>query len=215
MENTMHILRHVGIYFLLLAAACLSQPRPAFSQSAPAASPSPQLRDDQHDFGFDFGTGKTHTSRLPHPLTGSTTWTEMDGVTVVQKAWDGRGNLAVLESDGPAGHLELLALRLYDPQAHQWSINFASSNVGVLNVSWGRPVIGEFKNGRGELYDQEPYEDRTILVRFTFLSLSPDSARSAQAFSADGGQTWETNWINTYTRGPGKNDEKDGSGKKH
>jgi hypothetical protein len=153
-------------------------------------------RDGQHDFDFDIGAWKTHTSRLVHPLTGSTTWTEMDGVTVVRKLWGGKANLAELESDGPTGHLELLALRLYNPQARQWSLNFATSNVGVLSV----PMVGEFKDGRGEFYDQEPYNGRSILVRFRMWSISEDSAQSEQAFSDDGGKTWETNWVNKYTR---------------
>jgi hypothetical protein len=170
----------------------------------PSASPvrasGPQdvaaRRDGQHDFDFDIGTWKTRTSRLQHPLTGSKTWIEMEGTTVVRKIWDGRANLAEFEADGPTGHLELLSLRLYDPQDHQWSLNFATSQIGTISV----PMIGEFNNGRGEFYDQEPFNGRTIWVRFTFFSISPDSAQSEQAFSDDGGKTWETNWINKYTR---------------
>jgi len=69
---------------------------------------------------------------LQHPLTGSTTWVQYDGTTTVRKIWDGRANLVELEVDGAAGHLELLSLRLYDPQSHQWSLNVASSRAGVL-----------------------------------------------------------------------------------
>jgi hypothetical protein len=162
--------------------------------------------DGQHDFDFAFGTWKEHTSRLQQPLTGSTTWIEMDGTSVVRKIWNGRANLTELESDGPTGHLELLALRLYDPQAHQWSLTFATSKVGILGMP---PTIGEFKNGRGEFYDQEPFNGRAILVRFTIFSINADSAQSEQAFSDDGGKTWETNWINKYTR------VKDGSDEAH
>jgi hypothetical protein len=169
------------------------------------AQPLSAEQSGQHDFDPAFGTWKEHSSRLQHPLTGSTTWAEMDGISVVHKVWNGRANLTELESDGPAGHLELLALRLYDPQAHQWSLTFATSKVGVLGMP---PTIGEFKNGRGEFYDQESYNGRTIMVRFTFVSPTPDTARSEQAFSADGGKTWEVNWINNYTRVP---DEKDSS----
>ena len=48
-------------------------------------------------------------------------------------------------------------------------------------------------------YDQEDYQGRAILVRFTFQSLTPDTSRDEQAFSADGGKTWEVNWINDQT----------------
>jgi hypothetical protein len=197
----MKTIRRIGTCILVGVISCVLHSVSPFAQAVAAAAPSsPQLRDGRHDFDFDFGTWKTHTSRLQHPLTGSTTWIETEGTTVVRKVWNGRGNLAVLESDGPTGHLELLALRLYDPQARQWNVNFATSNVGVLNSPVGRPVIGEFKDGQGVFYDQEPYNDRAILIRFTFIPLTPDSARSEQAFSSDGGKTWETNWINIYTR---------------
>jgi hypothetical protein len=154
------------------------------------------LRDGQHDFDFDFGTWNMHIRRLRHPLTDSASWFEMNGTTTVTKVWGGKANIAEVEADGPTGPLELLALRLYNPQAHQWATSFATSNVGVLSV----PCIGEFTNGVGEFIDQEPYGDRTILVRFNIQSLSADKARSEQAFSNDGGKTWETNWINDYTR---------------
>jgi hypothetical protein len=87
-------------------------------------------------------------------------------------------------------------MRLYNPQAHQWSLNFASSNSGTLGV----PMIGEFKNGRGEFYDQETFNGRMILVRFVFTADSAGSTRDEQSFSEDGGKTWEVNWINTATR---------------
>jgi len=101
-----------------------------------------------------------------------------------------------LEVDGPTGHVEGLSLRLYNPQSHQWSLNFANSGGGTLSV----PTIGEFKNGRGEFYDQEAFNGRTILVRNVWSDITPDSCHFEQAFSDDGGKTWELNWIATDTR---------------
>src|SRR5438132_12006833 len=69
-------------------------------------------RDGQHDFDFEIGTWKTHLKRLLHPLTGSTTWVEYDGTSIVRKVWNGRANLVELDVTGPAGHIEALALRL-------------------------------------------------------------------------------------------------------
>lgn len=149
------------------------------------------LRDGQHDFDFEVGTWKTHVSRLLHPLTGSNAWGQYDGTSVVSKVWNGRANLVELEADGPAGHLELASFRLYNPQAHQWSLNVASSRGGTFGV----PTVGEFKNGRGEFYDQETFNDRAILVRFVISNITARSCHFEQAFSADGGQTWEVNWI--------------------
>jgi hypothetical protein len=152
--------------------------------------------DGRHDFDFEFGTWKTHLSRLLHPLTGSKTWVDYDGTTVVRKVWNGRSNLIELDADGPQGHFEGLNLRLYNPQSHQWSLNFASSRDGTF----GPPSIGEFKQGRGEFYDQETFHGRAIFVRFVITDITPASVRFEQAFSDDGGKTWEVNWIATDTR---------------
>lgn len=153
-------------------------------------------RDGQHDFDFEIGTWKTQLRRLTRPLTGSTTWVEYEGTTVVRKVWNGRANLAELKVSGPAGSIEGLSLRLYNPQSRQWSLNFANISNGTLTP----PTIGEFKDGRGEFYNQETYNGRAILVRFVITKLSTDSYRFEQAFSDDGGKTWEVNWIAVDTR---------------
>jgi hypothetical protein len=155
-------------------------------------------RDGRLDFDFELGTWKTHLRRLVHPLTGSSTWVEYDGTSVVRKVWDGRANLLELEVTGPAGHIEALSLRLYNPDSGQWSLNFASSAGGTI----GQPTVGEFRNGRGEFYDQETIGGRAVLVRFIISDIRPDSCHFEQAFSADGGKTWEVNWIATDTRLP-------------
>jgi hypothetical protein len=155
-----------------------------------------QPRDGRHDFDFEIGTWKTHVSRRLHPLTGSTTWVAMDGTSVCRKVWDGRANLLELEAEGPSGHFEGLSLRLYNPQSHQWSLNYSNSSDGTLS----QPTIGEFRNGRGEFYDQETLNGRAILVRFIISDITPSSCHFEQSFSDDGGKTWEVNWIATDTR---------------
>jgi hypothetical protein len=166
------------------------------AQQSPAIAPPGADSHGAHDFDFDFGAWQTHSRRLLHPLTGANDWVEMRGTTVVSKVWGGRANLAEFQADGPAGHLELLALRVYDPVNHQWSINFATPNVGTLGI----PGIGAMRNGRLEFYDQEPVNGKAILVRFSIWGIDANTARSEQAFSADGGRTWEVNWINDYSR---------------
>jgi hypothetical protein len=174
---------------------------PALAQTTPAtpgkaAQPIATERDGQHDFDFEIGTWKTHLRRLVHPLTGSTQWIELQGTSVVRKIWDGRANLVELEADGPEGHIEGLSVRLYNPQSHQWSLNFANSKGGTF----GQPTVGEFKDGRGEFFDQEIYNGRMILVRNVWSDIAADSCRFEQAFSDDGGKTWEVNWIAIDTR---------------
>ncbi len=175
-------MKYLGTLLLLLVAV------PAFAQT--------NQPDGRHDFDFEIGSWKTHLRRLSRPLTGSTTWVEYDGTTVVRKVLDGRANLVELKVDGPAGRLEGLSLRLYNPQSRQWSLNFANIDDGTLST----PTIGEFKDGRGEFYDQETYNGRAILVRFVITKITQDSYRFEQAFSDDGGKTWEVNWIAIDTR---------------
>jgi hypothetical protein len=130
------------------------------------------------------------------PLTGSSTWVEYEGTTVVRKVWDGKANLVELDVSGLAGRIEGLSLRLYNPQARQWSLNFSSSAGGTLSP----PVVGQFTNGRGEFFGHESFDGRMIFVRFVISDITPDSCRFEQAFSDDGGRTWEVNWIAVDTR---------------
>ncbi len=195
----MRVLRLIWSYALACVLVCLFQPPVAFSQTAASqvnAQSATPLRDGQHDFDFEIGTWKTHLRRLLNPLSGSTTWVEYDGTTVVRKVWQGRANLVELVADGPAGHFEGLSLRLYNPESRQWSLNFANFKSGVM----AQPTIGEFRNGRGEFYDQETFNGRAILVRFVISDITANSCRFEQAFSDDGGKTWEVNWIATDTR---------------
>jgi hypothetical protein len=150
----------------------------------------------QNDFDFNIGTWKTHVSRLQHPLTGSSSWVEYDGVSIVRKVWNGRASIFELEVDGPAGHIEGVGLRLYNPQSHEWNLNWANSADGVMT----QPMIGKFTNGRGDFFDHELFNGKAIFVRNSFSEITPNSSRFEQAFSEDGGKTWETNWIMTFTR---------------
>jgi hypothetical protein len=189
------LLRLTSLILILIGApAGLAMQPPGNGSPIPAASSGP--RDGQHDFDFEIGTWNTHLRRLVHPLTGSTAWVEYEGTTVVRKVLGGRANLAELVADGPAGHFEGMSLRLYNPEARQWSLNFANAAAGTLAT----PTIGEFRDGRGEFYDQETLGARAILVRFLVLPVGRDTCRFEQAFSDDGGKTWETNWIAVDTR---------------
>lgn len=183
-------------YILVLAMPAsrgLAQPDPG---NGPASAPLTTKADGQRDFDFEIGSWKTRLSRRPKPLSGSKAWVEYEGTTVVRRVWNGRANLVELDVSGPAGRIEGLSLRLYDPHARQWSLNFASSRGGSLSP----PVIGEFKDGRGEFFGQETIDGRAILVRFVISDVTASSCRFEQAFSDDGGKTWEVNWIATDTR---------------
>lgn len=195
----MKLVRSIGTFILPSTMGFLMCVLPAFPQTAPSANGAPQAateRDGQKDFDFNLGTWKTHIRRLVQPLTGSTTWVDLNGTVVVKKVWDGRAQLEEIEADGPTGHFEGLTLFLYNPEAHQWNMNFSTSSDGTFS----QPSVGEFKNGRGEFYDQETFKGRTILVRIVWSDITPDSHHFEQSFSDDGGKTWEPNFVATLTR---------------
>jgi hypothetical protein len=180
---------------LLWLGGALAQTPPA---AATAAAQLPQ-RDGQHDFDFLFGRWKTHLKRLVHPLTGSHTWVEYDGTIDSKRIWGGRANYDEFEVDSKDLHIEGLTVRFYNPQSHQWSLFWANSHDVNLGQP-SQPMVGEWKNGRGEFYDQEFIQGRAVFVRYEWTDITPTTAHFEQSFSADGGKTWEVNWISTMVR---------------
>jgi hypothetical protein len=196
MRKTLNLARNVKRLFLSsLLVGCLLSIR-ALAQAVPVQPPPGELRDGQHDFDFNIGTWKIHTRLLLHPLTGSNDWVDLNGTVHVRKVWDGRAQLEEIEADGSTGHFEGATLFLYNPQAHQWRQYFVASAAGVLN----QPQMGEFKNGRGELFGQESFNGRTIFVRFVWSDITPNSHHVEQSYSDDGGKTWQPNFVATLTR---------------
>lgn len=159
--------------------------------SAEPAKQSISATDRNKDFDFNYGRFKTHVKRLQQSK-----WLDYDGTSMIAPVWNGRASLFELEVDGAPGHIEGMGLRLWNPESHQWNLNWANSRDGAMGV----PCVGEFRDGRGEFVDQELLDDRAILVRNGFSGITPDSARFEQAFSWDGGKAWETNWIMTFDR---------------
>jgi hypothetical protein len=199
LEEAMKWFRQIGIWLAVFGVGIPAQANPAFARTATAAmaTTAQPAHDGQHDFDFELGTWKIHLKKLVHPLTGSHEWVEFDGTSVTQKVWDGKANIEQFETDSAAaGHIEGLTLRLYNPESHQWSLYWATSRSGTLAI----PTVGEFRDGRGEFYDHEQINGRMILVRFVWSQITANSAHFEQAFSDDGGKTWEVNWITDQTR---------------
>lgn len=193
--------RHLPAYLLVGILLIAAQTFSGFAQTKTETSKTDaQPRDGQRDFDFNFGVWKTHIRRLQKPLSGSKVWVEYDGVSTVREVWDGRASLLELDAQGAAGRIEGAGLRLYNPASRQWSLNWASSADGILQT----PMVGEFANGRGEFYSRESFNGKTISARNSFSEITPNFSRFEQAFSDDGGKTWEVNWIMTFTRGEPK-----------
>jgi hypothetical protein len=186
---------HLPLVALLASACAASHPAPTPGTPSDASHSTSR----SHDFDFSLGTWHTHVRRLQNPLRPPSTppaWVDYDGTTTVRRVWQGRANLVELDVTGPAGHIEGLSLRLYDPVARTWSLHFASSHDGAL----GPPTVGTFANGRGEFVGHETIGGRDLLVRFVISAITPTSCHFEQAFSADDGATWEVNWIADDTR---------------
>jgi len=190
--------------FSLAAAALLAGAGLALAQSPPAPAGGPSsgnatLRDGQRDFDPLIGNWKATLKRLVHPLTGSHEWVEFEGTQITRSVWGGRASMDEFHVHSPGTNTDVdgLTIRLYNPQSHQWSIYWSNAKKGTFD--WP-PTVGRWQDGRGEFYDQETFEGKSIIVRYVWSDVTGSSAHFEQSFSEDGGKTWEPNWISTITR---------------
>jgi hypothetical protein len=186
----MPVLRRMRVGIRAVAPALLLIPAVAAAQAARTAAAE---RSGQHDFDFELGTWATDVRVLRNPLTGAPPeWASYRGTSVVRPIMDRRANLVEFSVAGAAGRIEGVSLRLYNPQTRQWSLNFAGLRDGMLTA----PVYGAFDpGGRGTFHGQDMIDGRAALVRFVITRASAKEARFEQAYSVDGGKSWEINWI--------------------
>ena len=154
--------------------------------------------DASRDFDFWMGSWKVHNRRLHERLKGSTTWEEFEATVTARPLLGGVGNQDEYRTDF-AGGFTGMSFRFFDPSTRQWSIYWADSRNGTLEP----PVIGAFSGDVGVFEGADAFEGRPIRVRFTWSRVTTPTPRWEQAFSADGGKTWETNWIMDMTREAG------------
>jgi hypothetical protein len=180
---------------LLVAALLLSAPINAASQAQAAAL----QHDGSHDFDFLIGDWHARVRRLPERLVGSTAWVEYEGISNHKKVLDTNANFEEFDVRSADGKLRIKAqtLRMYNPDTHQWSIYGLELDKGSLETP---PLVGGWTGDHLELFNQQLWKGRVVLVRYVWRSVSPKAARMEQAFSADGGQTWEVNWICELSR---------------
>jgi hypothetical protein len=183
--------------FAAVAVAAALFAGQAVAQAMPPAVAAPALRDGTHDFDWEIGRWMTVLRYRPDSLAGSDRWLDYRGTSDVRAVLGGRANLVELSVAGPAGQIEGVSLRLYDPKARQWTLNFANIRNGQLTS----PVHGSFDaSGRGLFHGTDTLDGRTVLVRFVISDVTSSSARFEQAYSVDAGATWEVNWIAVDTR---------------
>ncbi|HSV55225.1 MAG TPA: hypothetical protein VLJ57_24080 [Burkholderiaceae bacterium] len=146
-----------------------------------------------HDFDFLHGHWRVHNRRLLERLKGCTEWESFDGTQYCMPLLGGMGNTDELRNDGgPVG----ISLRFFDLQARQWAIYWVSPRDGLLQP----PVHGTFIDGTGVFEGRDVHEGRPVRVRYQWSGTRIGAPRWSQAYSADEGKTWETNWVMTFTR---------------
>ena len=151
------------------------------------------------DFDFIIGNWTVHHHRLKERLVGCTEWVDFAGTSRTHKILGGYGNLEDNFLDLPEGPYRAVALRSFNPATGLWSIWWLDHrNPGHLDT----PVLGSFSGGTGIFYADDNLNGSPIRIRFTWLPKDANSARWEQAFSDDGGESWETNWIMDFSRAP-------------
>ncbi len=154
-------------------------------------------RDGQHDFDFLFARWHIRNRYLQQRLCGCDTWYEFDAQYTAQPLWDGKANLDQFIADSPMGRIEGSTLRLYDVQSGLWNLYWATAKNGLVST----PNTGAFQDdGTGDFFSNETFEGKPIVSRYRWTKNYGDGCRWEQAFSQDGGVTWETNWIMEFTR---------------
>jgi hypothetical protein len=180
----------------LLAFAAVFLPATSALAAGPAPTRAAVTRDGAHDFDFDVGVWHTDITRRLHPLTDSTESMKLSGTVTIRPVWGGKAQLEEIEADGPKGHWEGMSLFLYDPAAHQWSQTFIGSAAGVFSPGF----VGEFHDGKGELFQQDTLDGRSVLVRAIWSDITPTSHKYEEDYSADGGKTWELSFMAIKTK---------------
>jgi hypothetical protein len=154
-------------------------------------------RDGRTAFDFLIGSWTVRNRRLVERLKGCADWEEFGSTCHGRAILGGLGNMDEFTMERASGRVLAVTLRLFNPVTGEWSIYWAAS---TGNGRFDVPMVGRFEGPRGEFYSQEVFEGRHIFNRFIWTVKTPDSCRWEQAYSADGGKTWETNWIMEFAR---------------
>lgn len=149
------------------------------------------------DFDFEIGAWAVRHRRLRDRRVGSTDWESFTGTSETRHVLGGNGNIEDNVLNLPTGAVHAIAVRSYDPHSRTWAIWWLASNdPHRMDV----PVVGAFENGIGTFLAQDTLRGQPVLLRFLWLETRTDTPRWEQAMSADGGETWETNWTMDFER---------------
>ena len=153
-----------------------------------------------HDFDFLVGHWRVHHRKLRVRLANNQDWVEFEGTLDSRPLMDGYGNIDDDVFEVPGGTYRGIGLRSFDTQTLQWSIWWLDGRtpLGPLDP----PMRGGFKDGVGTFYGLDTLNGRQVRARFIWSDITPTSCHWEQAYSPDGGMTWETNWVQEIRKAP-------------
>ena len=151
-----------------------------------------------HDFDFIIGTWKVHHHRLKARLANSREWEDFEGTSTLHYTMGGYGTFDDNVIGLPGGSYRAVTVRTYDPKTKLWYVWWFDGR--FPDQGGGQPLSGSFKDGVGTFYGDDVFNGKPIKVRFLWTNTTTGSPRWEQAFSPDGGKTWETNWTMEFTR---------------
>jgi hypothetical protein len=164
----------------------------SFAQNSPS-----DLDARRRDWAWMVGDWRVQHRRLKGRLVGSSEWETFDGTCAMWLTLGGLGNVDDNVLELPDGTYRAMTVRAFDSASGQWSIWWLDGrNPTALDV----PVRGGFVDGVGRFEADDVLDGRPIRVRFRWLDTDTASPRWEQAFSADGGETWEVNWVMQFSR---------------
>lgn len=168
-----------------------------FTRTSARATGLPKLADAPRDFDFLVGEWRVRHRRLRERLVGSNAWDEFDGTLVNWPVLGGHGNVGDNVMEFPDRTVRGIGLRAFDPATREWlSWWLDGRSPAVINA----PLRGTFKDDIGTFIGDETVAGRTVRSRVRWSRITSRSAQWEQASSADGGKTWETNWISEFVR---------------
>jgi hypothetical protein len=168
----------------------------AAGAAAALASPAAAAGREQ-DWAWLIGKWNVRHSKLRGRLVGSTAWDAFDGWVQNWPVMGGLGNIDDNWLAGPGDAYRAVAVRAFDPKTNDWGIWWLDGRAaGVIDP----PVRGNFADGVGTFSGDDIYQGKPIKVRFQWSAITANSAHWEQAFSPDGGKSWEVNWRMAFTR---------------
>ena len=189
--------REVICTFAGAAAAFGSIGAAAARAAQHAVATDAELAARAHDWDWLVGMWDVRHRRLRERLIGSQDWDEFGGNSVEWNTMAGLGTIDDNVLELPSGPYRALGIRAFDPRAREWSIWWLD---GRNPERIDPPVKGRFEGDTGTFIGQDTHKGRPVTVRFRWREIHGPRPWWEQAFSTDGGATWEVNWMNYFTR---------------